>query len=109
MTTTRQPLPTNSMLQPTDFHTLSELRSAKRVLRQQLISSSKSTYRYIFSGTVPALKNNVKTQGKAQKLLAYGFLAWRGFKITKNVYKFISLFSNKKKGKKGTKGAKTQK
>ncbi|MBR3456419.1 MAG: hypothetical protein IKH26_14010 [Bacteroidaceae bacterium] len=91
------------MLQTTDFRTLRELRAAKRAVRQQLISSSKTVYKDVFFGTVPALKNSVKTQGKAQKLLSYGFLAWRGFKITKNVFKFISLFKNKKTSKKGTK------
>lgn len=87
------------MIQPTDFRTISELRSAKRVLRQQLISSSKTAYQNILSGTGTKVKSNIKAQGKAQKLLSYGFLAWRGFIISKNVYRFISLFTNKKKAK----------
>ena len=53
---------------------------------------------------MPTLKSNVKAQAKAQKLLSFGFLAWRSFKIGRNVFRFVSLFrNNKKKPKKDTK------
>ena len=103
--TTTQPLIRNEiMIRPTDFKNLGELRAAKQLTRQQLIDQSKTVYNDFFFGTMPTLKSNVKAQTKAQKLLSFGFLAWRSFKIGRNVFRFVSLFrNNKKKPKKDTK------
>ena len=92
------------MIRPSDFKNLGELRTAKQLMRQQLIDKSKTVYKDIFFGTVPSLKSNVKTQANAQKWLAYGFMAWRSYKVGRNVLRFLSLFRNdKKKPKKTTK------
>lgn len=89
------------MHQPTEFRNLTELRTAKRLLREQLVDSSKSLYKEVFVGTVPSLNTNIKAQGTVQKWMSYGFMAWRGYLVSKNIFKFFSLFKGKKKSKKG--------
>ena len=104
MPTTPPSIRNEIMIRPTDYKNLGELRAAKQLMRQQLIERSKTVYKEVLFGTVPALKSNVKTQAKAQKMLTYGFLAWRSYKIGRNVLRFFSLFSNhKKKPKKNPK------